>query len=74
MAVVTGASSGTGLEPARQFAEHGYDLVIAAENDELDGAAVALNAGVGTAGNVLPDTTMAVQHRRMSEAGTADQS
>lgn len=30
-AVVTGASSGIGLEPATVVAEHGYDLVIAAE-------------------------------------------
>ncbi len=33
LAVVTGASSGTGLELARQFAEEGYELVICA-NDE----------------------------------------
>jgi len=31
-AVVTGASSGIGYELARQFAEHGYDLLIAAED------------------------------------------
>src|SRR4051812_1933976 len=34
-AVVTGASSGIGLELARVFARNGYDLLIAAENDEL---------------------------------------
>jgi short-subunit dehydrogenase len=33
LAVVTGASSGIGLELARQFADHDFDLVIAAEND-----------------------------------------
>lgn len=32
LAVVTGASSGIGSELARQFAEHGYDLVICAED------------------------------------------
>lgn len=39
LAVVTGASSGIGFELAKQFAEHGYDLVIAAEDDELIPAA-----------------------------------
>jgi short-subunit dehydrogenase len=36
---VTGASSGIGLELAKQFADHGFDLVVAAEEDELAGAA-----------------------------------
>jgi short-subunit dehydrogenase len=35
LALVTGASSGIGLELARQFADHGFDLVITAEDDEL---------------------------------------
>jgi uncharacterized protein len=38
VALVTGASSGIGLELAKIFAANGYDLVIAAEDDELDGA------------------------------------
>ena len=33
LAVVTGASSGIGLELARQFAGHGYDLLLAADRD-----------------------------------------
>ncbi len=44
LALVTGASSGIGLELAKQFAEHGYDLVVAAEDDELDAAAETLRA------------------------------
>ena len=35
LAVVTGASSGIGRELARQFAEHGFDLLITAEDAEL---------------------------------------
>src|SRR4051812_20526490 len=41
-ALVTGASNGIGLELARQFAEHGYDLVIAAEDDGINTAAAQL--------------------------------
>jgi short-subunit dehydrogenase len=39
LAVVTGASSGIGLELARQFADNGFDLVIAAEDDAIQTAA-----------------------------------
>ena len=42
LAVVTGASSGIGLELARQFAAHGFDLLVAAEDDELATAVVDL--------------------------------
>jgi short-subunit dehydrogenase len=39
LAVVTGASSGIGLELARQFADHGFDLIVAAEDDGIGAAA-----------------------------------
>jgi short-subunit dehydrogenase len=43
LAVVTGGSHGIGYELARQFAEHGYDLLIAAEDSgRLGEAAQAL--------------------------------
>jgi short-subunit dehydrogenase len=41
-AVVTGASSGIGYELARQFAEHGYDLLITAEDAGIEDAATDL--------------------------------
>lgn len=41
-AVVTGASSGIGRELAWQFAEHGFDVLINAEDDSLDAAAAQL--------------------------------
>ncbi|MGI3783405.1 MAG: SDR family NAD(P)-dependent oxidoreductase, partial [Janthinobacterium lividum] len=49
-ALVTGASSGIGLELARQFAGHGHDLLITAEaplDDHVD-ELVALGAEVHT--------------------------
>ncbi len=36
LAVVTGASSGIGLELARQFAQHGFDLLVTACSSPLD--------------------------------------
>src|SRR3954469_20789815 len=51
LALVTGASSGIGFELAKQFAEHGYDLIIAAEDVELDDATEHLR-GMGV--NVAP--------------------
>jgi uncharacterized protein len=42
--MVTGASSGIGRELAQQFAEHGFDLVVNAENDGVYAAAVELRA------------------------------
>src|SRR5947199_2033712 len=44
LALVTGASSGIGFELAKQFADHGFDLVVAAEDDELADAARELAA------------------------------
>src|SRR3954451_17710942 len=39
LAVVTGASSGIGLELAREFVDAGFDLAIAAEDDAVHTAA-----------------------------------
>lgn len=39
LAVATGASSGIGLELAKQFAEHGFDLLIASSGPRINDAA-----------------------------------
>ncbi len=44
LAVVTGASSGIGLELARQFVQHDFDVVVAAEDAEIAVAAAVLRA------------------------------
>lgn len=45
LALITGASSGIGYELAHQFAGHGYDLLIVADNRaRLDAAAASLSA------------------------------
>ena len=46
LALVTGASSGIGLELARLFVENGFDVIITAEDDELAAAEASL-AGNG---------------------------
>jgi short-subunit dehydrogenase len=44
LALVTGASSGIGFELAKQFADNGFDLIIAAEDEELATAKHELEA------------------------------
>ncbi|HVY13447.1 MAG TPA: SDR family NAD(P)-dependent oxidoreductase [Alphaproteobacteria bacterium] len=44
-AVVTGGSSGIGYELARQFAKHGFDLLIVAEDEGIESAAETLKQG-----------------------------
>jgi len=51
LAVVTGASSGIGYELAKCCAEHGFDLVIAADEPEIHSAAEVLRK---TGASVLP--------------------
>jgi short-subunit dehydrogenase len=46
LVLVTGASTGIGLELARVFADNGFDLIITAEDDKLAAAEASL-AGNG---------------------------
>ena len=55
LALVTGASSGIGLELAREFAEHGFDLVIAAEDAGIEQAATQLRSTGVTVETVQAD-------------------
>jgi short-subunit dehydrogenase len=48
LALVTGASTGIGLELARQFADHDFDLIIAAHDEELRDARRDLEGRGGT--------------------------
>lgn len=44
LAVVTGASSGIGLELAKLFAADGFDVIVAAEDEAIDAAAKEIGA------------------------------
>src|SRR3954470_21786632 len=50
-AVITGASSGIGLELARQFVENDFDALIVAEDPDIKSAADDLSAN---AAEVIP--------------------
>jgi short-subunit dehydrogenase len=59
LALVTGASSGIGFELALRFADGGYDLVVAAEDDELSSAAAQLRTRGGGVEAVQVDLSTA---------------
>jgi short-subunit dehydrogenase len=68
LALVTGASSGIGLELAKQFAEHGFDLIVAAEDVELDDATAELKALRGAVAPVSVDLTKRADVERLIAA------
>lgn len=47
LAVVTGASRGIGLELAKQFAQHGFDLLICSDSPDINDAAETLRGMSG---------------------------
>ncbi|WP_062997902.1 SDR family NAD(P)-dependent oxidoreductase [Nocardia mikamii] len=66
LAVVTGASSGIGFELARQFAERGYDVVIAAEDAAIDVAAESLRRSGARVRPLRIDLRRAEGRRRLA--------
>jgi uncharacterized protein len=54
-AIVTGASTGIGLELARICLQHEYDILIAADEPEIEQAAATLRQGGGAVEAVLAD-------------------
>ncbi|HEY7613989.1 MAG TPA: SDR family NAD(P)-dependent oxidoreductase [Gemmatimonadales bacterium] len=67
LAVVTGASSGIGFELARQFAEHGFDLIVVAEDEGIMGAADELRDLRVEVEPVQADLTRAAEVDRLWE-------
>jgi short-subunit dehydrogenase len=72
LAVVTGASTGIGRELARQFAAHGFDLVIAANDSKLVPAADDLAASGSDVQSVLADLSTEQGVEKLLAAVAAD--
>ena len=68
LALVTGASSGIGRELAKQFAENGFDLIVAAEDVELGDAVEVLRTYSGAVGPVSVDRTLRAGVERQGAA------
>jgi uncharacterized protein len=69
-ALVTGASRGIGLELAKQFADHGYDLVVAAEDGGINQVAEELSEHGGRVEPVQVDLRDADGVQRLYEVAT----
>jgi len=72
-AIVTGASSGIGLELAREAASRGCDLLRFDAMEKGDPGVIAglSNKLRAALANVVPDVLLAEQHRKMTEPGSA---
>jgi short-subunit dehydrogenase len=68
LALVTGASSGIGRELAKQFAENGFDLIVAAEDVELDDAVEELRGMGAVVAPVSVDLTKRDDVERLAAA------
>src|SRR3954464_13492574 len=68
LALVTGASSGIGRELAKQFAENGFDLIIAAEDVDPDDATEELGGRGAAVAPVSVDLTRRADVERLVAA------
>lgn len=68
LAVVTGASSGIGLELARECVAGGFDLVIAADEPRIEQAAAQLRQGGASVDAVQADLSTEAGVRRLTDA------
>jgi uncharacterized protein len=71
LALVTGASSGIGLELARQFVAHDFDVILNAEDDELAAAEASLAGSGGNVRSVTADLSSYDGAERLVSAVTA---
>jgi short-subunit dehydrogenase len=73
-ALITGGSTGIGLDLAREFAAHGHNLVIVARNrDRLDQAAGALEGKYGVKVTAIPsDLSLDGSAQRLYDAVLAE--
>ena len=67
LAVVTGASSGIGLELAKLAAGEGYDLIVAADTPFVDAAAGLKDLGVAVEQIEADLSTLAFQTKDAAE-------
>ncbi len=70
-AIVTGASSGIGRELAKVCAREGFDLLIAADEPEIEAAAAEIRALGATVGTVLADLSTMEGVDRLVDAAKA---
>ncbi|UGT63490.1 SDR family NAD(P)-dependent oxidoreductase [Nocardia asteroides] len=73
LALVTGASRGIGLEIARQLADRGYDLVLAAEDAAIEDAVAELRRDDRDVRAVQVDLRTADGVQRLYSAATEDE-
>src|ERR1700754_2906935 len=71
LAGVTGASGGIGLALAREFAKHGFELVIAADGEAIHDVALELDAEAVQADLATPDGVRALHTRLRHQHVTA---
>lgn len=71
-AVITGASSGIGLELARQCAQHGFDLLICSEDDQIQTVAGELSTAGVRATPVVADLATRQGCDQLVQATRAD--